>query len=91
MRLLTTGRATFWRKSRKVLRAGRETAEWVTVDDTGVRHRGANAVRTRIGNDSFAPAFAARRRRSAVEPVGRDCRDAFLGLANTCRKLGVAF
>ena len=23
--------------------------------------------------------------------VGRDCRDAFLGLAKTCRKLGVAF
>jgi len=22
---------------------------------------------------------------------GRDCRDAFLGLAKTCRKLGVAF
>ncbi len=23
--------------------------------------------------------------------AGRDCRDAFLGLAKTCRKLGVAF
>jgi len=23
--------------------------------------------------------------------VGRDCRDAFLGLAKTCAKLGVAF
>ncbi len=23
--------------------------------------------------------------------TGRDCRDAFLGLAKTCRKLGVAF
>ena len=23
--------------------------------------------------------------------IGRDCRDAFLGLAKTCRKLGVSF
>ena len=23
--------------------------------------------------------------------IGRDCRDAFLGLAKTCRKLGIAF
>jgi hypothetical protein len=29
-------------------------ANWVTVDDTGARHRGANAVCTQIGNDSFA-------------------------------------
>jgi len=37
-----------------VLRAGLETADWITVDDTGARHRGANAVCTQIGNDSFA-------------------------------------
>jgi len=23
--------------------------------------------------------------------IGRDCRDAFLGLAKTCRKLGITF
>jgi hypothetical protein len=23
--------------------------------------------------------------------IGRDCRDAFLGLAKTCRKLGIVF
>ena len=23
--------------------------------------------------------------------IGRDCRDAFLGLAKTCRKLGISF
>jgi signal transduction histidine kinase len=28
---------------------------------------------------------------SAIEDLGRDCRDAFLGLAKTCAKLGVAF
>ena len=37
-----------------MLRAGLETADWVTVDDTGARHGGANAVCTQIGNDTFA-------------------------------------
>jgi len=37
-----------------VLRAGLATADWVSVDDTGARHRGANAVCTQIGNDHFA-------------------------------------
>jgi hypothetical protein len=37
-----------------VLRAGLETTDWITVDDTGARHRGASAVCTQIGNDSFA-------------------------------------
>lgn len=29
--------------------------------------------------------------RGTRSDTGRDCRDAFLGLAKTCRKLGVAF
>ena len=37
-----------------MLRAGLETADWITVDDTGARHRGANGVCTQIGNDNFA-------------------------------------
>ncbi len=37
-----------------MLRAGLETTDWITVDDTGARHRGASAVCTQIGNDSFA-------------------------------------
>ena len=40
--------------NREVLRAGLETADWISVDDTGARHRGANAVCTQIGNDKFA-------------------------------------
>jgi hypothetical protein len=36
-----------------VLRAGLTTAAWVTVDDTGARHNGANGVCTQIGNDHF--------------------------------------
>jgi len=34
--------------------AGLEAADWVSVDDTGARHRGANAVCTQVGNDDFA-------------------------------------
>ena len=37
-----------------VLRTGLETASWITVDDTGARHKGANGVCTQIGNDHFA-------------------------------------
>jgi hypothetical protein len=54
MRLLIDGQDAFLNETREVLRAGLATAEWVTVDDTGARHRGANAVCTQIGNDSFA-------------------------------------
>ena len=54
MRLLIDGQDDFLAESRDVLRAGLETADWVTVDDTGARHRGASAVCTQIGNDSFA-------------------------------------
>jgi hypothetical protein len=37
-----------------VLRTGLQSADWITVDETGARHRGANAVCTQIGNDNFA-------------------------------------
>jgi Transposase IS66 family len=35
------------------LRAGLETAAWVTVDDTGARHKAANGFCTQIGNEHF--------------------------------------
>jgi hypothetical protein len=54
MRLLIHRQDDFLVENREVLRAGLETADWITVDDTGARHRGANAVCTQIGNDSFA-------------------------------------
>jgi Transposase IS66 family len=54
MRLLIDQQDDFLVETREVLRAGLETADWVTVDDTGARHRGANAVCTQIGNDKFA-------------------------------------
>jgi hypothetical protein len=54
MRLLIDRQDDFLMETREVLRAGLETADWITVDDTGARHRGANGVCTQIGNDTFA-------------------------------------
>jgi len=54
MRLLIDGQDGFLDENQEVLRAGLQTASWVTVDDTGARHRGANAVCTQIGDERFA-------------------------------------
>src|SRR5208283_4007195 len=54
MRLLIDQQDDFLLETREVLRAGLEAADWITVDDTGARHRGANGVCTQIGNDTFA-------------------------------------
>jgi hypothetical protein len=56
MRLLIAGQDEFLAEARDVLRAGLETANcnWITVDDTGARHKGSNGVCTQIGNDNFA-------------------------------------
>ncbi len=53
MRLLIAGQDDFLAENHEVLRAGLQTAAWVTVDDTGARHRGANGVCTQIGDDRF--------------------------------------
>lgn len=53
MRLLIDRQASFLTESRDVLRAGLQTAAWITVDDTGARHAGNNGFCTQIGNDSF--------------------------------------
>jgi Transposase IS66 family len=53
MRLLIDRHDAFLAESRDVLRAGLQTASWVTVDDTGARHAGRNGFCTQIGNDSF--------------------------------------
>ena len=53
MRLLIDRQDAFLTETDEVLRAGLESAAWITVDDTGARHRGANAVCTQIGNDDF--------------------------------------
>src|ERR671938_336979 len=57
VRLLNAGQGAFLDEAREVLRAGLATAGWVSVDDTGARHRQRNAVCTQLGDDRFA-AFA---------------------------------
>ncbi|PZW51081.1 hypothetical protein C8P66_101299 [Humitalea rosea] len=52
-RLLIAGQDGFITEARDVLWAGLETAPWISVDDTGARHAGANGVCTQIGNQDF--------------------------------------
>lgn len=54
MRLLIADQQAFLDEHRDVLRAGLASAAWITVDDTGARHRAANGSCTQIGNDHFA-------------------------------------
>jgi hypothetical protein len=54
VRLLIAGKDDFLAENRAVLRAGLETAAWISVDDTGARHQGRNGVCTQIGNGHFA-------------------------------------
>lgn len=53
MRLLIADQDGFVAEARDVLRAGLQTAPWISVDDTGARHAGANGVCTQIGNQHF--------------------------------------
>jgi hypothetical protein len=50
---LTVGKDAFLDEAERVLRAGLETASWISVDDTGARHKAANGVTTQIGNAHF--------------------------------------
>lgn len=52
-RLLTETHDGFLDEARDVLRAGLETSPWVSVDDTGARHKAKNGFCTQIGNDWF--------------------------------------
>ena len=54
MRLLIEGQDTFLSEARDVLRTGLSSAGWITVDDTGARHKAQNGFCTHIGNDQFA-------------------------------------
>jgi hypothetical protein len=53
MRLLIDRQDGFLTESRDVLRAGLQSASWISVDDTGARHAGRNGFCTQIGNDDF--------------------------------------
>jgi Transposase IS66 family len=54
MRLLIAGQDEFLAEAQEVLRAGLQTGSWITVDDTGARHKAGNGFCTQIGNDDFA-------------------------------------
>jgi hypothetical protein len=54
VRLLIAGQDGFLDEARDVLRAGLSSAAWLTVDDTGARHKAANGFCTQIGNAQFA-------------------------------------
>jgi hypothetical protein len=54
VRLLNADTGPFVEEARAVLRAGLETAPWISVDDTGARHQNRNGYGTQIGNDHFA-------------------------------------
>jgi len=52
-RLLTEKQDGFLDENRDVLRAGLETSPWISVDDTGARHKAKNGFCTQIGNNRF--------------------------------------
>jgi len=54
MRLLNKGHSAFHQEAQEVLRAGLTRTPWITVDDTGARHKMQNGVCTHIGNNQFA-------------------------------------
>ena len=54
VRLLIAGQDGFLDEARDVLRAGLISAPWITVDDTGARHKAVNGFCTQIGNAHFA-------------------------------------
>jgi hypothetical protein len=53
VRLLIAGKQSFLDEARGVLRAGLTNAAWITVDDTGARHKAKNGFCTQIGNAQF--------------------------------------
>src|ERR1700738_3891330 len=54
VRLLIGDQDRFLDEARDVLRAGLSSAKWITVDDTGARHKAVNGFCTQIGNAHFA-------------------------------------
>jgi hypothetical protein len=78
MRLLIDKQDDFLTETREVLRAGLERADWITVDDTGARHRGGPSLQGRCsGVDQIACVhmsglFGWRSRRNAGQDGFRD-------------------
>ena len=74
MRLLIAGQDEFLAEARDVLRVGLETARWITVDDTGARHKGTTGVCTQIGNDDFTWFGTTESKSSPKLPRSAACR-----------------
>ena len=53
VRMLIAGQEPFLNEANEVLRAGLASASWITVDDTGARHKAKNGFCTQIGNAHF--------------------------------------
>jgi hypothetical protein len=53
VRILIAGKQSFLDEARGVLRVGLTKAGWISVDDTGARHKGKNGFCTQIGNAFF--------------------------------------
>jgi hypothetical protein len=54
VRLLSGKQDAFLKENIEALREGLASASWITVDDTGARHKAKNGFCTHIGNDRFA-------------------------------------
>jgi hypothetical protein len=54
VRLMSQGLEDLAAEDQAVLRAGLETAQWITVDDTSARHDGKDQFTTQLGDDRFA-------------------------------------
>jgi hypothetical protein len=52
-RLLTEKQDDFLDETRDVLRAGLRNSPWISVDDTGARHKAKTGYCTQIGNEHF--------------------------------------
>ena len=69
VRLLTAGQDGFRDEARDVLRAGLASGAWITVDDTGARHKARNSFCTQIGNAHFT-AFVTTAAKSRLNFLG---------------------
>ena len=90
MRLLIDRQDGFLVESRDVLRAGLQTASWITVDDTGARHAGRNGFCTQIGNDTlqkFGLDLTDTVARSAIASMGEGLNPPSTALMPTSRRV----
>jgi hypothetical protein len=69
VRLLNEGHNGFHDEARDVLRAALASAAWITVDDTGARHKAKNGFCTQIGNAHFT-AFVTTASKSRLNFLG---------------------